>query len=170
MSPYKTDHGVISIEIIISQEPRGPGYCKLNTELLKEQDLQTQIREELKLIKRTYALTPYDQDNLEMNELNIEYLIKPDIMWEVMLVQIRGIILDFAKKKEKREHRREKEITKEITKIENKAEKDVTYIEQLEILNLELERIREDKIKGAQIRARSLKSNEGENLALTSCR
>ena len=102
MSPYKTDHGVISIEIIISQEPRGPGYRKLNTELLKEQDLQTQIREELKLIKRTYALTPYDQNNLEINELNIEYSIKPDIMWEVMLVQLRGIILDFAKKKKKK--------------------------------------------------------------------
>ena len=35
-------------------------------------------------------------------------------------------------------------------------------IEHLEVLNLDLERIREDKIKGAQIRARSLKLNEGE--------
>ena len=65
-------------------------------------------------------------------------------------------------KKKKKEHRREKEIIKEINKIEKKAEKDITYIEQLDILNLELESIREDKIKGAQIRARSLKLNEGE--------
>ena len=34
--------------------------------------------------------------------------------------------------------------------------------EQLEILNIELEAIREEKIKGAQVRARSLKLNEGE--------
>ena len=79
-----------------------------------------------------------------------------------MLVQLRGIILEYAKKKKKKEHRREKEIIKEINKIENKLEHDITYIEQLDILNLELENIREDKIKGAQIRARSLKLNEGE--------
>ena len=66
------------------------------------------------------------------------------------------------KKKKKKEHRREKEIINEITKIEKKAEKDITYIDQLDILNLELESIREDKIKGEQIRARSLKLNEGE--------
>ena len=35
-------------------------------------------------------------------------------------------------------------------------------MEQLEILNLELAAIREDRLKGAQIRARSLKLNEGE--------
>ena len=161
MSPYKSDHGVIAMEIIISQEIRGPGNWKLNTELLKDKDLQTKIKEELKLIKRTYALTPYEQNNLEANELNIEYSIKPDIMWELMLVEIRGIIIAFAKKKI--EHRREKEIIKEITKLENRVEKNTMIdIEHLEVLNLDLERIRKDKIKGAQIRARSLKLNEGE--------
>ena len=99
MSPYKADHGVIALEIIISQENRGPGSLKLNTDLLKDKDLQLKIEEELKLIKRTYALTLYEQNNLELNELNIEYLIKPDIMWELMLVQIRGSIIDFAKKR-----------------------------------------------------------------------
>ena len=39
----------------------------------------------------------------------------------------------------------------------------------LEILNIELETIREEKIKGAQIRARSLELNEGENLVHISC-
>ena len=35
-------------------------------------------------------------------------------------------------------------------------------VEQLEVLNIELAAIREDRIKGAQIRARSLYLNEGE--------
>ena len=35
-------------------------------------------------------------------------------------------------------------------------------VEQLEVLNIELAAIREDRIKGAQISARSLKVNEGE--------
>ena len=33
---------------------------------------------------------------------------------------------------------------------------------QIEILNLYLENIREDRIRGAQVRARSIKINEGE--------
>ena len=115
MSPYKSDHGIITMELIISHEKRGPGSWKLNANLLKDKDLQLKIREELKLIKRTYALTPYEQDNLEINEMNIEYSIKPDIMWEVMLVQIRGIIIDFAKKMKRQEHIREKELIKQIT-------------------------------------------------------
>ena len=35
-------------------------------------------------------------------------------------------------------------------------------MEQLDVLNMDLARIREDRIKGAQIRARSIKLNEGE--------
>ena len=111
------------------------------------------------MIKRTHALTPYEQNNLELNEINIEYNIKPDIMWEVMLVQIRGLIIDFAKKKKKREIQREKELITQITRLEENMQLNV---EQLEILKIELASLREDRIKGAQIRARSLKLNEGE--------
>ena len=109
MSPYKSDHGTIAMELKIRQEQRRPGSWKLNTNLLRDKDLQLRIRDEIKLIKRTYALKPYEQDNLEMNEVDIEYSIKPDIMWEVMLAQIRGIIIDFAKKR-KKEHQGEKEL------------------------------------------------------------
>ena len=145
--------------LIISEEKRGPGSWKLNTDLLKDKDLQTKIREELKLIKRTYALTPYEQNNLEVNEINIEYNIKADVMWEVMLVQIRGIIINFAKQKKKREMRREKELIKQIDKLEENMQ---LNLEQLEVLNIELAILREDRIKGAKVRARSLKLNEGE--------
>ena len=40
MSPYKSDHGIITMELIISHEKRGPGSWKLNANLLKDKDLQ----------------------------------------------------------------------------------------------------------------------------------
>ena len=159
LSPYKSDHGTISIEIILSEEKRGIGSWKLNTDLLKDTELQDKIREEIKLIKRTYALTPYNQINLEENELEIEYSIKADLLWEVMLTQIRGIIIDHAKKKKRKEKKREKEL---ITEIDTLSEDMQQNIERIEILNIELTGLREERIKGAQIRARSLKLNEGE--------
>ena len=159
LSPYKSDHRTISIEIIIGEEKRGIGSWKLNTDLLKDTELQDKIREEIKLIKRTYALTPYNQNNLEENELEIEYSIKADLLWEVMLTQIRGIIIDHAKKKKRKEKKREKEL---ITEIDTLSEDMQQNIERIEILNIELTGLREERIKGAQIRARSLKLNEGE--------
>ena len=85
--------------------------------LLRDKNLQAKIKEELKLIKRTYALTPYEQDNLELIEEEIEYSINPEVMWEVMLTQRRGIIIKFAKIKKRKENRREKELIKQIKKL-----------------------------------------------------
>ena len=106
------------MEVIISNEKRGHGLWKLSTDLLRDKDLQTKIKEELKLIKRTYALTPYEQDNLELIEGEIEYSVRPEIMWEVMLAQIRGIIIEFAKVKKRNENQREKELIKQINRLE----------------------------------------------------
>ena len=43
--------------------------------------------------------------NSELIEEEIEYLINPEVMWEVMLTQIRGIIIEFAKIKKYRTSR-----------------------------------------------------------------
>ena len=76
-----------------------------------------------------------------------------------MLTQIRGIIIDYAKKKKRKEVKREKELIKEIDSLSEDMQQNM---ERIEILNIELTAIREERIKGAQIRARSLKLNEGE--------
>ena len=49
-----------------------------------------------------------------------------------------------------------------ITTITRLEENMQLNMEQLEVLNIELAAKREDRIKGAKIRARSLKLNEGE--------
>ena len=79
-------------------------------------------------------------------------------MWEVMLTQIRGIIIDYAKKKKRKEKKREKELIKEIDSLSEDMQQNI----ERKILNIELTAIREERLKGAQIRARSLKLNEGE--------
>ena len=46
-----------------------------------------------------YAITPYNQEILEINEENIEYTINAGLMWEVTLDQIREIIIFFSNEK-----------------------------------------------------------------------
>ena len=65
-----------------------------------------------------------------------------------------------CKNKKRNENGRKKELIKKIKKLETQINE--YDIEQLDILNVELAQIREDRIKGAQIRARSIKLNEGE--------
>ena len=62
-------------------------------------------------------------------------------------------------KRKKRKKKREKELIKEIDSLSEDMQQN---IERIEILNIELTGIREERIKGAQIRARSLKLNKGE--------
>ena len=69
---------------------------------------------------------------LEINGMNIEYSIKPDIMWEVMLVLLRGIIINLAKKRKRQERVREKDLIKQITRIEESEDRNMLInIEQL---------------------------------------
>ena len=67
-------------------------------------------------------------------------------MWEVMLTQLRGIIIEFAKTKRRNENRREKELIKQVKRLESSI--DQINIEHLETLNVELSQIREDRIRG----------------------
>ena len=57
-----------------------------------------------------------------INEQIVEYPIKPQTMWEVMLAQIRRNIIEFAKVKEKGKQKRTLS-NKEQSKDEKKSEK-----------------------------------------------
>ena len=51
MTPYRSDPGVITSELIISKEKRAPGMWILNAELLKDKELQQNIKVEIIFIK-----------------------------------------------------------------------------------------------------------------------
>ena len=91
--------------MIISQE-----YA--NQILIKKTRIYKNDKREIMLIKRTYALTPHAQDNIGMKEENIEYAIKPTLMWKVIMVQIRGITKDYAERRKSMENEKEHDIIK----------------------------------------------------------
>ena len=87
-------------------------------------------KEKTVLIKRTYALTPYGQDNIGMDEENIEHAIKPTLTWKVIIVLIRGITKEYAERRKSMENEKEHDIIKTMKtwkKIEY-ANRDTQFI------------------------------------------
>ena len=55
---YKTDHSLIDIKIALHSNPRGPGFWKLNTSFLNENDYIDQIQV---VIKETHEEYRHDK-------------------------------------------------------------------------------------------------------------
>ena len=155
---YRSDHSIISFNLIISNDKRGPGIWKFNNDLLKNKDFVKMIKKEINQHKMTYAASPYNQDYIESISHGFEIMIDPSLYWETLLVTLRGEIIRFAKKLKRNASKKEKELEKEITNLNNivntgQYTKELynTLIEK----NEEMIQIRKKEMNGMQIRSRA---------------
>ena len=133
-----TDHKALTFQFLINIPPRGPGYWKLNTKLLDDNDYCEQIT---KIITDTYNdPTMYKYSN--------------SLKWDIMKTKIK----EFSIKKgvEKARERRN-----ELSQLENELKEidkiqildDETLLRKTQIQN-RLDEIYTDIANGAQVRAR----------------
>ena len=107
---YRSDHHFITLAFKISKNAKGRGSWKFNSNLLTDNDLVGLIRAEIRLIIETYALLVYDPIALPlMKEMDIQLMISDCLFLNVMLCQLRGIIISHAKLKAKEQRREEKD-------------------------------------------------------------
>ena len=58
------------------------------------------VKEEIFLVKSTYALPVYNPEYIKNdNGQNLELLISDTLFLDTLLCQLRGVIIDFSKKK-----------------------------------------------------------------------
>ena len=144
---YKTDHSLIDIKIALHSNPRGPGFWKLNTSFLNENDYIGQIQV---VIKETHEEYRHDKT---MNDA---------LLWEIIKLKIREHSIKYATTKRAKTVRREEELEKEInilqhlidTQNENNEIDIADTFHNLEIKKRELEEIVEYRTKGSILRAR----------------
>ena len=82
---YKTDHSLVTIIINTKSNPRCPGFWKLNTSLLFEQEYVELIKKAISVVSEQYK---YD------NEIDD---IRKRILCEVLKMEIRASSISFAK-------------------------------------------------------------------------
>lgn len=84
---YMTDHSMLLLDIDFCDTPRGPGYWKFNSTLLKDKDFLDTMN---KIIDELF-------DNIEKSKQKHT----PDIIWEALKVNIVAYAKEFAIKKAK---------------------------------------------------------------------
>ena len=137
-----------------NSNPRGPGFWKLNTSFLSEDNYVTKIKNTIQETKNEYA-----------NNSSVS----PALLWEMIKLKIRETSLNYAKQRKKERADQTEELEKTITTLERTLEdKNIEgqLSEQLlDVLKSKKERyesIIEHRTKGAILRSQSRWYNEGE--------
>ena len=93
---YRTDHSLISLDLDLSTIKRGKGFWKFNNSLLKDPKYVKCIKDKILDVKRQYAATPYNMENIDqIPACELELNINDQLFLEVLLMEIRGETIRF---------------------------------------------------------------------------
>ena len=145
---------MITLDLSLHANSRGPGLWKLNTSFLTE-------TAHVNLIKATVKEVQDEYENDDM--------VNPTLLWDMIKLKIREKLLQYAANKTKKTKDSEAELEHAIFKLELKMDngdsseiENFELVEQLNDLKSELERIIEFRTKGSILRAKIKWHNEGE--------
>ena len=159
LNAYRSDHNIIELSILKSTQTRGKGLWKMNNALLENKNFVKMIRDEINLIKATYALPIYSEEFIMSdNGEFLELTISDTLFLETLLCQLRGQIIKFSKNVKREERREENTLTHEIKKLQESIDSGnntTKNLNSLRELSLNLENLRERSTKGAIIRSRA---------------
>ena len=165
-SKYRSDHSPVRLKLNTTEHKIGPGFWKLNTSLLKNEDLVKKITDEILLAKSIYAICPYNPDYISAcPNSEIQFMIGDSLFWESLLVQIRGVIIKFAAAEKRNRCKEEGTLIKTIERLEqesNSNSEQPGIQEKLKDANKKLQTLREPRIEGVRLRAKAQWVEEGE--------
>ena len=152
---FKTDHSMITLNISLHSNPRGPGFWKLNTSLLADKDYVDLIR-----------LTIHETQN----EYEHDESINPALLWDMIKLKTREKSISFAAAKKRKTLHKQHELEEKIALLEKELEQPAAVsemqkankTEQLELFKSELEEIIKVRTQGAILRCKIKWYNEGE--------
>ena len=144
---YRSDHSIISMDMVFNNFSIGKGIWKFNNSLLKNKDYLKLINEiiEDELIK--YAVPVYQIEFLKNNFNNIMFTVDNETFLEVLIIRIRGETIKFPSCLKKQTDIKEKELLKDIEYLESRTNTSNPNLQLLSDKKVELQKIREYKVK-----------------------
>ena len=108
LNAYRSDHDIIKLSIKKTTQKRGRGLWKFNNALLENKQFVKMVRDEIELVKATYAIPIYNNDFIQSDNGNLlEITISDTLFLETLLCQLRGQIIKFSKNLKKEEKNEE---------------------------------------------------------------
>ena len=144
---YRSDHKIVDITLQYNINPRGPGYWKLNTSLLKDNDYVQKINQLL---------------NIELAQES-NYSSKRT-HWEIIKLTVRSSTLQFAARKAKSRANKIEALQRKITYWQNEGS--ITLFPKVEKriadLTNELNKLQVQRTEGAILRSKADFAELGE--------
>ena len=161
---YRTDHSLVTIMVKNgSIKEKCKGYWKFNNSLLYEKKYIDIVKLAISKIKKQYAALVYKFENInEINDNDLHFTINDQLFFEMLMLEIRGQTISFASQKKKNEDKLEKKLFDEIKTLEKDEHLNQDSVINLEHKKIQLQEIREKKIRGMMIRSRLQWLQHGE--------
>ena len=159
---YRTDHSLIELSLNF-KEPEGKGgsFWKFNNSLIFNPSFVKEVKDKILSTKKLYAALPYEQDNIcNIDNSEFQTTINPQLFLEMILLELRGLSISFSSNLKKQDKIKEKEIEQKIQSLETTNADD--NFNTINDLKLELQNIRENRLKGVFIRSKARWVEKGE--------
>ena len=134
---------------------------KHNNSLLTDKEYLDIINKHIKEIKRQHAIPIYNLEEIEnIPDQEIQFTINNQLFLDVLLMEFRGKAILYSSYKHKERNKKEKYLIDSITEMENSLKEN--NVKNLENLKIQLNDIRQEKLKGHIIRSRAQHIDKGE--------
>ena len=165
---YRSDHSLISISLQFNKSPQGKTFWKFNSSLLTNIEFVKEVKEVILNVKKQYAASPYNLENIEQIPNNLfQSIINPQLFFDVLLLEIRNKIISFSSGLRKKERNQEQELESLIIRLESSdPEGNFEFIKSNQN---KLQELREKKLRGSLIRSRARWVENGEKASKYFC-
>lgn len=156
---YKTDHSAITLKLSISASPRGPGYWKFNSKLLRQ-------NEYIQLVKKciTNTVEEYYCEGDKKNPLQVKLTCNNQLFFEILKMIIRSESITYSQAKAKQEKQNFKKMEAEIHTLHALVNQNnnPTTMKELKKKQADLEEIRKKEVEGIMLRSKARWYESGE--------
>ncbi len=154
---YRTDHSMVTLGLNFNEQPRGRGFWKLNSSILKDVEYVNLVKQCIRDTLDMYALP-----NQDLQSKNVKFKITDQLFWETLKLEIRGLTIPYCSRKKKRLREEEDALLGEINMLEENPSLSERDQDRLTVLRQTLENVRAPKLEATILRAHARWIEHGE--------
>ena len=163
---YRTDHSIVEMSLHINEIEKGPGLWKFNEAVLKDTEYVDLVYETIRDIVQQYAIPIYSKEHINSfyNYDSVQFTISDSLLYETLLMTIRGETVKYCKRRARKRREKEQELEREINLAYerfNNSKCDTTA-KALDNAKKALEEHRKPYIEGLIVRSRTQWHEKGE--------
>ncbi len=143
---YRSDHSAIILNLDTDEQPRGPGFWRLNCSFLKDKTFVDTINHTI--------------DEAVVNNPDTE----ETLLWDTIKLKVRGDSIKYSSNKKKARKNLQNVLEKRLLDLENRYQstKEDEILEEIESIKGELHKFVRERTQGAMIRSKATWYQEGE--------